>query len=250
MTTPKISVVSPVYQSAETISILIDRLRTVLCAITDAFEIILVDDGSADEGWKIIEQQCAIFPEVNGIRLQQNYGQHTAIYAGIKEAVGEIIIVMDCDLQDMPEDIPELLNKLDTDTEAIYGMRGKKYASAYQRMLSSGFYFLLQLLSGIKLGGGVANFGAYRRKVIDDVCAASYRFFFFPVAVRKVCTHTKAVDVQHAVRVAGRSAYSPAKAAKLALRICLAYSFLSYFYAKRPVQYSIAQRCAFRHDTI
>ncbi len=250
MTTPKISVVSPVYQSAETISILIDRLRTVLFGIGEPFEIVLVDDGSTDDGWKIIEQQCALFAEVRGIRLQQNYGQHTAIYAGIKEAVGEIIIVMDCDLQDMPEDIPELLNKLDTDTEAIYGMRGKKYASAYQRMLSSGFYFLLQLLSGIKLGGGVANFGAYRRKVIDDVCAASYRFFFFPIAVRKVCTHTKAVDVQHAVRVAGRSAYSLSKAAKLAMRICLAYSFLSYIYAKRPVQYSIAQRCAFRHDTI
>ena len=107
----KISIVSPVYKAEKIIPFLIDRIEKTVSIITDDFEIILVEDGSPDKSWVEIEKITAINLKVVGIKLSRNFGQHYAIMAGLDHAKGEWIVVMDCDLQDQPEEIGKLYNK-------------------------------------------------------------------------------------------------------------------------------------------
>ncbi|MDH5564083.1 MAG: glycosyltransferase, partial [Nitrospirota bacterium] len=111
----EISVVIPVYNSAQYLSKLVLRLMTVLQAETPRFEIILVDDGSTDESWDVLSELWARFPShVIAIQLMRNYGQHNALMCGFREAQGEYIVTMDDDLQNPPEEIPKLLSAMRT----------------------------------------------------------------------------------------------------------------------------------------
>ena len=107
---PHLSIAIPVYQAEEVIDELVKRLVKNLIPITEAFEIILVDDGSQDRSWAKIEENCLKEPRIRGIKLSRNFGQHCAISAAIDHSQGEWVVVMDCDLQDRPEEIINLYN--------------------------------------------------------------------------------------------------------------------------------------------
>ena len=109
---PYLSVVSPVYQAEGIVDKLVKRITEEVLKVTDDYEIILVEDGSLDNSWKKIEESCKRNKRVKGIKLSRNFGQHYAITAGLKESSGNLIVVMDCDLQDPPELIPELVKIL------------------------------------------------------------------------------------------------------------------------------------------
>ena len=114
-----ISVVSPVYKAELIVDELIKRLTNELSKITDKYEIILVEDGGPDNSWGKIEAQCKQDKHITGIKLSRNFGQHRAITAGLDYCTGEWIIVMDCDLQDRPEEIPNLYKKAKENTYNI-----------------------------------------------------------------------------------------------------------------------------------
>lgn len=240
--TPQLSVVSPVYQSAANLPVLVSRILDAVALRRIHCEILLVDDGSTDTGWEVIRSLAQAHPQVKGIRLDRNYGQHSAIRAGLMHATGTLVVVMDCDLQDPPKAIPAFLDALKEDVDAVFARRIKQYDTAWQRTLSHLFYRLLSRLTRIPMDGSVANFGLYRRAVIramlDD---RSGKYFFFPLNVRRYARRAVQVPVEHARRHAGSSAYDMRRAGALALRILISQSFLYYFYASRSDNFQVSE---------
>ena len=118
---PSLSVVIPVYNSAGILPALIRRLESVLRAAADEFELILVDDNSPDESWRVIGELSAENEFVRGVRMMRNYGQHNAILCGIRRARFDVVVTMDDDLQHPPEEIPKLLDELSRGFDVVYG---------------------------------------------------------------------------------------------------------------------------------
>jgi len=126
MTRPYISVVTPVYKAELMVDGLVERIQKVLSVLTDDFEIILVEDGSADASWTAIEKVVRSMPKVKGVKLSRNFGQHNAITAGLDESKGDWVVVMDCDLQDRPEEIPKLLSEARKGFDIVYARRSDR----------------------------------------------------------------------------------------------------------------------------
>lgn len=234
--TPEISVISPVYNSEGNVPELVQRLHEVLGAITPLYEIILVDDFSNDLSADVIAKMREEDDRVKGIFHHQNIGQHPSILHGLMNSSGNVCIVMDCDLQDPPEAITQMFTALGPTDDAVFAFRKKTYNSAYQRYLSKLFYISLSLMSGTRLPGEIANYGIYRRAVISKLLNARYRYFLFPLAVRKYARQSKTVEVEHARRFSGKSAYTIGKAGKLAITAILANSIFGFTFRKRSAQ--------------
>jgi dolichol-phosphate mannosyltransferase len=221
---PLFSIVSPVYKAEKILPKLVERIEKSILSITQNFEIILVVDASPDKSWQVIQDIAKQNPRVKGILFSRNFGQHRAITAGLDYAQGEWIVVMDCDLQDQPEEILHLYQKALEGYEVVLARRHNRQDSFFKRVFSKLFYKTLSFLTGIKHDPTVANFGIYHKKVIDVVKGMREHIRFFPVMVYWAgFTQTK-LDVEHAAREEGKSSYSFKKLLKLALDIILAYS--------------------------
>ncbi|MBW6491202.1 MAG: glycosyltransferase family 2 protein [Lentimicrobium sp.] len=136
---PHISVVSPVYRAEKIIPELVERIKNAVSKITDDFEIILVEDGGPDKSWEVIESLASINPRVKGIKLSRNFGQHYAITAGLDHATGDWVIVMDCDLQDVPEEIEKLYHKAQEGFDVVLAKRWERKDN-YLKRAFSGFF--------------------------------------------------------------------------------------------------------------
>ena len=123
---PILSIVSPVYRAEKLLSDLVQRIKSAVSQISTDFEIILVEDASPDNSWAEIERLSLIHPEIHGIKLSRNFGQHYAITAGLDQAKGEWVVVMDCDLQDRPEEIPGLFKKAQEGFEVVLARRANR----------------------------------------------------------------------------------------------------------------------------
>ena len=223
-TRPVISVVSPVYGCKNCLEDLVDRISASLTHRGEAFEVILVDDASPDGAWARILELTVTRPWLNGIRLSRNFGQHYAIAAGIENSRGELIIVMDCDLQDVPEEIPRLLDAVNGDTEVVLGRRIDRQDHALKRLGSWGFYRLLGWLTDTPYDHTTGNFGVYSRKVIDTVNQMPEADRFFPLLVRWTGYRIAYVTVTHEKRGEGQSGYSFPALLRLATNVALSFS--------------------------
>jgi glycosyltransferase involved in cell wall biosynthesis len=221
---PEISVVSPVYCCADCLRALCARLADTLSALGKDYEIILVDDASPDDAWPVLRELAAADPRVKAIALSRNFGQHYAIAAGIEHARGRWIVVMDCDLQDRPEEIANLYAKAQEGYEVVFAERETRRDGWLKRTSSRLFIVLLNYLSGADYDYRTANFGIYARSVIEAVRSMGDRSRFFPVMVRWTGFRKTSVPVQHDVRGNGGSSYSLRKLLRLALDIMLSYS--------------------------
>lgn len=219
-----ISIVSPVYRAESLVIELVDQLREVLSGITSSYEIILVEDGGPDGSWSEIEKACERFPEVVGLKLSRNFGQHYAISAGLCHASGRWVVVMDCDLQDQPSEIPKLLAMTKDGYEVVLARRAIRQDTFIKRASSKVFYGVLGYLTGVKQDPAVANFGVYSDKVISAINAMPETIRYFPTMVRWVGFRSIAVDVAHSARAEGKTSYNFRKLLCLALDICLANS--------------------------
>lgn len=217
-----LSIVSPVYQAESVIDELVTRLLSTLSAITPQFEIILIEDGSLDRSWAKIEENCKKDPRIKGIQFSRNFGQHVAIAAGIESAIGEWVVVMDCDLQDRPEEILSLYEKAQEGYDMVVGKR--EGMAQDNRFFAKIFYSILSALSGTKYDSTIANFGIYHRKVIDPMLQIQSSIHYFPSMVNWVGFSKTCIPVKHAQRPSGKSSYNFRKKLKLALNIMLAYS--------------------------
>lgn len=219
-----VSVVSPVYGCATCLEDLVDRVETVLSASGWSFEMVLVDDASPDRAWDRILQLAQSRTWLRGVRLARNFGQHYAISAGIEHARGDVVVIMDCDLQDLPEEMPKLLEALQGDVEIVFALREIRKDPPLKRLGSWAFFRLLSWLTGVRQDHRTANFGAFTRKVIDAVNAMPERERCFPLMVKWTGFKAANVAVEHADRTRGRSGYDFRRLARLASGIVLSYS--------------------------
>jgi glycosyltransferase involved in cell wall biosynthesis len=219
-----ISVVSPVYKAPTILPELVERLRIALSKITDSFEIILVDDGCPLNSWEIIAELSNEHSFVRGIKFSRNFGQHYAITAGLDQAQGKWIVVMDCDLQDQPEEIQKLYDKANNGFDCVLAARENRQDSFAKKFFSNAFYRILSELTGAKYDHRVANFGIYSQKVIQSINEFREPIRYFPGLVQYVGFKSETINIEHASRMEGKSSYNFKRLTNLALDIILTYS--------------------------
>ena len=219
----KISIVSPVYKAHDLIEQLVDRISETVEKITTNFEIILVDDSSPDKSWEKILEICSKNKKVIGIELSRNFGQHYAITAGLDKASGEWIVVMDCDLQDVPEEIYNLYEETKKGYDIVLARRTERKDKISQKFFSFIFYKFLNYLTGIKHDEKVANFGIYHKKVIDSIKLMRENVRYFPIMIQWVGYKKGYIDARHDSRE-GKTSYVLKKRLNIALDVILSYS--------------------------
>lgn len=224
MNKPLLSVVSPVYGCKTCLFELYFRLKETLEKISYDFEIILVNDASPDNSWEAILELAERDKRVKGINFSRNFGQHYAIAAGLEASLGEWVIVMDCDLQDQPEEIPRLYDKAQEGCHIVYAQRISRKDALLKRTYSKLFYASLGYLTNTRQDSAIANFGIYHRKVIDSILKMGDYHKYFPTMVRWVGFNFTKITVSHAERNDGKSSYSFKKSRRLAADIILSFS--------------------------
>ncbi|MDH6308487.1 glycosyltransferase involved in cell wall biosynthesis [Dysgonomonas sp. PFB1-18] len=220
----KLSVISPVYRAEKIIPVLVERIEQAVSVITSEYEIILVEDSGPDQSWAVIEQIAQTNERVIGLKLSRNFGQHYAISAGLDKATGDWIVVMDCDLQDRPEEIPNLYKKAQEGYDVVLAERYERQDTFIKRLTSATFYKVLSYLTGTKQDKGVANFGIYSKAVIKAVCSMREPIRYFPTMIKWVGFKQTKLPVEHNSRFEGKTTYNYKKLLNLALDIILAYS--------------------------
>ena len=219
-----ISIVSPVYRAENIVSELVKQIVASVSTITSDFEIVLVNDASPDNSWQKIEQECAKDIRVKGINLSRNFGQHYAITAGLSFAKGDWVVVMDCDLQDRPDEIPNLYRKAQEGFDSVFAQRKVRNDSFLKRSMSKLFYSFFSYLTETKQDPSVANFGIYNRSVIDAILSMHDQIRFFPTMVQWVGFRKFYLPVSHSERFEGKTSYNLKALTRLAMNTILAFS--------------------------
>lgn len=219
-----LTVVSPVYRAERLVGQLVDEIRSVVEPLGISYEIVLVEDASPDRSWEAVCDCCDKYAEVRGVRLSRNFGQHYAISAGLLLARGNWVVVMDCDLQDRPSEIPRLLAKAQEGYDVVVARRALRQDGFFKKLSSSLFYVTLGWLTGTTHDPAIANFGIYSAKVIAAINSMPESIRYFPTMVRWVGFQSASLDVEHAARPEGKTSYNLKRLLNLALDICLAYS--------------------------
>ena len=220
----KISIVSPVYRAEKMVHMLVERIMQSVSTITEDYEIILVNDASPDASWQMIEHECAQNKRVKGINLSRNFGQHYAITAGLNYAIGEWVVVMDCDLQDRPEEIPALYAKALEGYDIVYARRVDRLDKGLKKLSSILFHKVFDWLSGSETDKTIANFGIYKHCVITEFNKMRERARAFHHLIDYLGFRTSTVDIQHAERAEGKSSYNLVKLLILTFDIIIANS--------------------------
>ena len=220
-----ISVVIPEYKGATIIKDLLERLDKALCSISDNYEIILVNDCSPDNTWEEIKRFAAQDKRIVGINLSKNFGEHYAISAGLKFARGEWVVVMDCDLQNRPEDIPALYQKAQEGWDIVHARRVHKQFGFWKRLSSRMFHSLYNRLSDRQSDEAIAEFGIYNAKVIAEYNKLKEVSRSFNFLIDFLGFRTTAIDVHHDARADEEgSSYTFGKLLKLAFHSIIADS--------------------------
>ena len=220
----KISIVSPVYKAREILPKLLEKIIFEVTKITDDFEIILVDDNCPQNSWEIIKKECITNSRVKGVKLSKNFGQHYAIFAGLEKVSGEWIIVMDCDLQDKPENIISFYEKTKEGYEIVIGRKKDRKDNLYRKIESWLFFNLYSFLTGIKLPSRSGNFGIYNRKVINQLLKMNESYKNFGVFVNWVGFNKIFIEIESDERYEGKSSYNFIKKWKLAVDTIISFS--------------------------
>ena len=217
----QLSIVSPVYHGEKMVEQLVERISKSVSTITPDYEIILVNDASPDNSWLKIKELCANNNRVKGINLSRNFGQHYAISAGLSLCSGEWIVVMDCDLQDRPEEIPHLYNKAQEGFDIVYARRVVRHDGFFKRISSKIFHSVFDWLSGIKTDSSISNFGVYNKIVIDEYNKMGEVARSFDSLIKYLGFNTAAVDVHHDSRGDGKSSYTLKKLLSLSFDVMI-----------------------------
>ena len=229
---PHLSVVVPVFNEGSTIVELVKRVKTNVKLVTDDFEIILVDDGSEDETWEFIGNEARQEKRVKGIKLSRNFGHHYAITAGLHNSSGEWVVVMDGDLQDRPEVIPQLYKKSQDGFDVVFVSRQNRPEKLYYRIAQKVFYWTLRKLSGIDFDSRQANFSIINKKVVKAFKDFPENARFYGSTIRWLGFKRTFILADHGVRYSGKPSYTFKKRVKLALDIILSFS-------ERPLKFAI-----------
>ncbi len=203
-----LSVVIPVFNEEKNLEELLDRCLKTCRDLQREFEIILVDDGSSDRSRQIIQQGAARHPgKVVGVLLNRNYGQHSAIMAGFAKTHGDIVVTLDADLQNPPEEIARLVTKADEGFDVVGTVRMNRRDTFFRRTASHMINRIVQLSTGVNMHDYGCMLRAYHRRIVDAMLQCHERSTFIPVLANNFAARTAEIDVRHARRPAGDSKY-------------------------------------------
>jgi len=219
-----ISAVIPVYGNDLVLDELCIRLKKALSSITNKFEILLVNDASPDNAWHKITLLAQQDNRIKGINLSRNFGQHNTITAGLDYVSGDWVVVLDCDLQDQPEEITKFYKKAQEGYNVVVGRRVNRKDNIVTKLTSKLFYVVFNYLTEQQLDNRVANFGIYSRKVINAVKNYREKDRSFGLLVVLVGFSRVAIDIEHGCRFRGRSSYTFNKRVNLAIDHVLSHS--------------------------
>lgn len=203
-----ISLVIPVYNSESTLTALVGRVDGVMNGIGADYEIVLVNDASRDGSWSVIQGLAEGNPRVRGVDLTRNFGQHNALLCGIRSARGELIVTMDDDLQNPPEEIPRLMAALEESVDVVYGTPQRQQHGFWRDLASRVTKLVLQNAMGSETAGKVSAFRLFRTQLRDAFEAYQSPFVSIDVLLTWATSSFVAIPVEHAPREAGRSNYT------------------------------------------
>ncbi len=219
-----ISIVSPVYRAEKILPILVSEINLVMERIGEDYEIILVDDRSPDNSWEVMKVLSSQNPKIKSIRLSRNFGQHSAIFAGLTKTKGDWVVVMDCDMQDQPKEIAKLYKKALEGYDIVLGQRENRKDKFLKKLSSKLFYKVFNYLSGGQFNNEIGNFGIYKKKVIDSILNISDYIKFFPLFINWVGFKSVSIPIEHGEREEGKSSYSISRLLKLAFNVIISFS--------------------------
>jgi glycosyltransferase involved in cell wall biosynthesis len=208
---PYISVVSPVYRAEESLELLVKKIKETLLSIGENFEIVLVEDGSPDRSWEKIVKCCMEDIRVKGIKLSRNFGQHYAITAGLDVSRGDKVVVMDCDLQDDPKYIIDLLKKSKEGFAIVHTVKLARKHPFFKNIYSKLFHWFFNLMlenSKNKTDENIGNFCLLDRKVVDALIKIHDYHRHFLMILRWVGFSTATIQIAHVPRPYGKSSYT------------------------------------------
>jgi polyisoprenyl-phosphate glycosyltransferase len=227
----KISVVIPIYNEEENVHELHNRLTAVLENLSDAegvpidgHEIIMVDDGSTDNSWSIIKAINKNDARVKGISFSKNFGHHISITAGLDYASGDAVVLMDGDLQDPPEEIPKLFEKLNEGYDLVYGIRQQRHDPLFKKISSYIFWWMLKRFSGTDIPQGQTMLRILSRRLVDTIKEMREHARFIHGMMAWAGFRSITVEVEHAKRLKGKSKYNIPKMFKLAFSAITSFS--------------------------
>lgn len=220
----KFSVVIPTYKCSRSITELTERLIKTLKTLSSDFEIIFVNDASPENDWEIITELSKKDNRIKGLNFSRNFGQHYAITAGLDNAKGDWIIVMDGDLQDQPEEIIKLYNKALEGFDIVFAQRVNRKDNFLKRLSSSVFYKTFSYLTDTKQDSSVANFGIYKKNVVKAILSMKDSIKYFPTMSQWVGFNKTLLPVAHSKRNEGKSAYNFNSLLRLAFNNIIAFS--------------------------
>mgnify|MGYP002516147314 FL=1 len=205
-----ISVVIPLYNEEESLQELFLWIKKVADAHQYAYEVIFIDDGSTDQSWQVVESLAAKHPEVKGIKFRRNYGKSPALYCGFEAAQGDVVITMDADLQDSPDEIPELYNMIVNEGyDLVSGWKKKRYDPVFTKNLPSKlFNATARKVSGVKLHDFNCGLKAYRKQVIKTIEVYGEMHRYIPYLAKSAgFSKIGEKEVQHQARKFGQSKF-------------------------------------------
>ncbi len=206
---PYCSVVIPVYNETASLDELIDRLLTSCQLLEKPFEVILVDDGSRDgSAQKIVAAAERFNGQVVGVLLNRNYGQHAAVMAGLDQSCGEVVVTLDADLQNPPEEIPRLVAAIEEGADVVGTVRLNRQDSLFRRLGSRIVNQAAQKATGVYMRDYGCMLRAYRRPIVEAMLQCHERSTFIPILANSFAAHTTEIEVSHAQRSEGDSKYS------------------------------------------
>jgi glycosyltransferase involved in cell wall biosynthesis len=214
-----ISVVIPVYGCRSCLDDLHQRLVAALSAITPNYEIILVNDACPQNSWEVIKQIALKDPHVKGVDLSRNFGQIRAITAGLHYAEGEWVVVMDCDLQDKPEEIARLYAKAQEGHDVVFTRRAVRHDSFLKKLSSKVFYWIYGYFTNGAFDSSIGNFSISRRMVMENYKRMGDQNRAFILFIKWMGFKSAVIDIDHAERAAGKSSYTLRKQVRMALEI-------------------------------
>lgn len=222
------SIVVPVFNEQESLEELASRIAAVANREKSPFELLLIDDGSTDGSWPVIESLTQQNANIRGLKFRRNYGKAAALDAGFKASTGEIIITMDADLQDDPNEIPNLIDKLDEGFDVVSGWKKVRHDPWHKVLPSRCFNGMISWLTGVKLHDHNCGLKAYRREVVQELDLYGEMHRFVPVLAKARGFNASEIIIQHQPRKHGKSKYGVERFVKGFLDLMTVYFLTGY----------------------
>jgi undecaprenyl-phosphate 4-deoxy-4-formamido-L-arabinose transferase len=225
---PHVSAVIPVYNEEANLPELNDRMTKALDSTGKSWELIYVDDGSADKSLELLIGYAAKDKRIRSVEFNRNYGQHSAVFAGLAQTKGDIVVTLDADLQNPPEEVPKLVAKMEEGYDVVGSVRKNRQDPFFRKIASKLVNRLTR--SGNKAAHGMTDYGcmlrAYSRNVVDQICQCRELSSFIPVLAMLYAKKTTEIQVEHAERARGTSKYGLVQLIKLQMDLMTGFSFL------------------------